>query len=248
MEMFMKKIICLWATICLVAMLGLQSCGDDEGYSLGDFTAPQLATVRTVSSTGFYLDCDVWGTCWPLNTNMGWYVPIDGQRVVVTFNPLWDNYGGFDHAVMILDMTDVLTGYVEPMSPADEEEMGHDAIPTTAGGVTISNGYLNVWFLRRLPFSTTVRLVYPQTDAAQTTSVEASDDGYIHLELRCNTQTDTDTPGTYSLISYSLNGLQMTTETKGIKLKLNMEGTGEEELIFDQVSVSENQNSLTAHK
>lgn len=246
--LFMKKIVYLWGIVCLVAMLSLQSCSDDEGYSLGDFTAPQLATVRTISGTGFYLDCDVWGTCWPVNTNMGWYVPIDGQRVVVTFNPLWDDYGGFDHAVMILDMTDVLTSCVESMSPADEEGMGHEAIPTTAGDITISNGYLNVWFLRRLPFSTAVRLVYPQPDAAQTTSMGASDDGYIHLELRCNTQTDTDTPGTYSLISYSLNELQVTAETKGIKLKLNMEGAGEEELTFDLVTVSESQNNLTAHR
>lgn len=244
----MKKINYLLGTFFLVITLVCQSCDDGDGYSVGDFTAPQLATVRAVSGSGFYLDCDVWGTCWPVNTNMGWYVPIDGQRVIVTFNPLWDNYGGFDHAVLILDMRDVLTGYVEPMLPADEEVMGREAIPTTAGDITIGNGYLNVWFLRRLPFSTTVRLVYPKDNATQTTSVEAAEDGYIHLELRCNTQNETSTPGTYSLISYSLNKLLLTDDTKGLKLKVNMEGTGETELTFDWQSVAETQSSVIAYR
>lgn len=244
----MKKIISLLGALFLVTTLALQSCDEAEGYSIGDFTAPQLATVRAVSGNGFYLDCDVWGTCWPVNTNMGWYVPIDGQRVVVTFNPLWDNYGGFDHAVMILDMKDVLTGYVEPMRPSDEEEMGREAIPTTAGDITIGNGYLNVWLSRRVPFTTAIRLVHPESDEAQAASVGAAEDGYIHLELRCNTRAEVSTPGTYSLVSYSLNELSLTEETKGIKLKVNMEGSGEEELVFELLPVEGIQSSVVAYK
>ena len=244
----MKKIAYLLSVICLVLSLGLQSCDDGEGYSIGDFTAPQLATVRTVSSSGFYLDCDVWGTCWPVNTNMGWYVPIDGQRVVVTFNPLWDNYGGFDHAVMILDMQDVLTRYVEPMSPDDEDEMGHEPVPTTADGVTIGNGYLNVWLSRRLPFTTTLRLVYPAADDSETETPAVGEDGYYHLELRCHTQAGADTPGTYSLVSYSLNALDFTGDVKGIRLKLDLEEGGEETLVFTLVQEDAGQSTVSAYR
>ena len=84
----MKKITYLLSMMCLAVCLAFQSCDDSEGYSLGDFTAPQLATVRSVGVNSFYLDCDVWGTCWPVNTDLGWYTPIDGQRVVTVFNPL----------------------------------------------------------------------------------------------------------------------------------------------------------------
>ena len=97
----MKKLHGLFMAICLAVIPALQSCDDVEGYSLGDMTPPLWATVR-VTGSAFYLDCDVWGTLWPVNTNMGWYNPADGQRVITTFNPLWDNYEGFDHAVKIL--------------------------------------------------------------------------------------------------------------------------------------------------
>ena len=154
----MKKITCVLSMMCLAVCLAFQSCNDDEGYSLGDFTAPQLATVRTVGGNAFYLDCDVWGTCWPVNTDMGWYLPIDGQRVVTIFNPLWDNYGEYDHAVKILEIQNVLTKRVELMAPQDEDKFGNEAVPTTADGITIGNGYLNVSFVERLPFTTSVSL------------------------------------------------------------------------------------------
>lgn len=238
----MKKIMYVWMWVCLSAMtLALHSCDDGDGYSLGDFTAPQLATVRAYGSNGFYLDCDVWGTCWPVNTDMAWYVPIDGQRVVTVFNPLWDNYGGFDHAVKILEIQNVLTKYVEPMLPGQEAEFGADPLPATEDGISITNGYLNVIFQTRLPFTTDVRLVYVKDDLTQTTTPVVGADGYYHLELRCNTQADVETPGTYSVVSYSLSALHYTSDAAGIKLKVNLDGVGEKELTFDIVAEPEEQ-------
>lgn len=230
-----KKITCLAGVMCLLVCLAFQACDDGDGYSLGDFTAPQLATVRAVGANGFYLDCDVWGTCWPVNTDLGWYVPIDGQRVITVFNPLWDNYAGYDHAVKILEMQNVLTQNVESMTSADEDDFGNESVPTTVDGITIGNGYLNVFFVGRLPFTTQVRLAYPKSDLTQTTSLEADDDGYFHLELRCNTQAKVETQGTYSVVSYSLSNLVFTSGTKGIKLKVNLTDGGEQELTFDLV-------------
>ncbi len=71
----------------LAVMPALQSCDDNDGYSLGDFTPPLWATVR-VTGNAFYLNCDVWGTLWPVNTDIGWYDAVDGQRVITVFNPL----------------------------------------------------------------------------------------------------------------------------------------------------------------
>lgn len=239
----MKKITCLLSVFCLAVTLAFQSCDDGDGYSLGDFTAPQLATVRTVSGTGFYLDCDVWGTCWPVNTDMGWYTPIDGQRVVTVFNPLWDNYGGFDHAVKILEMQNVFTKYVEVVNSAEEAALGSDAIPAVEDDISITNGYLNVFFLRRLPFTTEVRLIYVKDDVTETVTPTVGDDGFYHLELRCNTQADVDTPGTYSVISYCLDELHYQQGAQGIKLAVNLEGAGEKELTFHVVSESNTEAS-----
>ena len=67
---------------------------------------PLWATVR-VTGNAFYLNCDVWGTLWPVNTDIGWYDAVDGQRVITVFNPLWDDYAGYDHAVKLLRLQNV---------------------------------------------------------------------------------------------------------------------------------------------
>ena len=49
----MKKLHWLFMAICLAVMPALQSCDDNDGYSLGDFTPPLWATVR-VTGNAFY--------------------------------------------------------------------------------------------------------------------------------------------------------------------------------------------------
>lgn len=208
----------------MAAMPVFQSCQDGDGYSLGDFTPPLLATIRTTSGAGFYLDCDVWGTCWPVNTDMSWYLPIDGQRVVVVFNPLWDNYAGYDHAVKILDMQEVLTKNVKEMTAESEPGYGNDPLPLSKEDITISNGYMNVSFLTRLPMGVEVELVR---------SLDTTDDGYIRLELRGKEDSGIQAAGTYSMVSYNLESLNATTDTKGIILKINTLAEGETEVTFD---------------
>lgn len=92
----MRKLHWLFMVVCLAVMPALQSCDDNDGYSIGDFTPPLWATVR-VTGNAFYLDCDVWGTLWPVNTDLGWYEPVDGKRVITIFNPLSDGFDGYDN-------------------------------------------------------------------------------------------------------------------------------------------------------
>ena len=42
----MRKLHWLFMAVCLAVMPVLQSCDDDEGYSIGDFTPPLWATAR----------------------------------------------------------------------------------------------------------------------------------------------------------------------------------------------------------
>lgn len=226
--------------ICLAVMPVLQSCSDDDGYSLGDFTPPLWATVRTTGNA-FYLDCDVWGTLWPVNTDLGWYKPAEGQRVITVFNPLWDNYEGFDHAVKLLRLQDVLTKEVETLTPETEEELGDDPVLIYQGDISISGGYMNIFFLQNLPSETKHRisLVRPQDDREL-----YGDDGYIHLELRYNDYDDVTDRRAYGAVSYNLGSLDVTSETKGIKLKLNSEKNGEVEVAFDKMESESNLKSV----
>lgn len=215
--------------ICLAVMPVLQSCSDDDGYSIGDFTPPLWATVR-VTGNAFYLDSDVWGTLWPVNTDLEWYEAVDGQRVLTVVNPLWDNYEGYDHAVKLLRLQNVLTKGIDTLTPETEEELGNDPVVIYQGDITISGGYMNIFFVQNLPSKNKHRisLVRPQADEEL-----YGEDGYIHLELRYNDFDDVTNRQAYGAVSYNLNSLDITDETKGIKLKLNSQKNGEVEVTLD---------------
>ena len=237
----MKKIHWFVVMLCLTLMPALQSCSGDDGYSIGDFTPPLWATVR-VDGGAFYLDCDVWGTLWPVNTDMGWYAPVDGQRVITYFNPLWDEYAGYDHAVKILGIQNVLTKQVETLTPENDTEFGNDPVTIYQGDISISGGYMNIIFVQNLPAKEKHRisLVRPQDDAEL-----YGEDGYVHLELRYNDYDDVTGVGGWGIVSYNLNSLNITEETKGIKLKLNSAVNGEVEVAFDFMQVDHSQTKLT---
>lgn len=228
----MKKLHGFWWVVCLFVIPLFYSCDDDEGYSIGDFTPPLWATVRTTGNA-FYLDCDVWGTLWPVNTDLGWYEAVDGQRVIASFNPLSDNYGEYDHAVKILDMQNVLTKPLEVLTEANEEEFGNDAMRVLKDGTGISGGYFNVWFQQNLPTDGVrhrISLVRPEKEEDL-----LGDDCYLHLQLRYN---DYDKlSGVYSPypspVSFNLNELNIPEQAKGIKIHLNSEKNGEVELTYD---------------
>lgn len=225
----MKKLHWLFMAICLAVMPALQSCDDlDDGYSVGDFTPPLWATVR-VTGSAFYLDCDRWGTLWPVNTNIGWYEPADGQRVITTFNPLSDKFDGYDHAVKILTMQDVLTKEVEILTTENEKEFGNDPVLIYKGDIGIGGGYLNIIFAQNLPSKTKHRISLVRLPESVASVVG---DGYIHLELRYNDYDDLTGYREWGAVSYNLNSLDMA-DAKGIKLKLNSEVNGEVELAFD---------------
>ena len=85
----MKKFKWLLGMLVLALMPMLQSCDDDDGYSIGDFSW-DWATVRTTGGGGYYLVGDRWGIIDPVATSIPWFKPVDGERVVSFFNPLAD--------------------------------------------------------------------------------------------------------------------------------------------------------------
>lgn len=167
------------------------------------------------------------------STDLGWYTPVDGQRVITYFNPLWDDFEGYDHAVKILGIQNVLTKQVETLTPETDEDFGNDPVTIYQGDITISGGYMNIIFVQNLPAKEKHRisLVRPQDDAEL-----YGDDGYVHLELRYNDYDDVTGYGAWGIVSYNLSSLNITDATKGIKLKLNSSVNGEVEVAFDFAS------------
>lgn len=237
----MKRLHWLFFMMCLAVLPALQSCDDlDDGYSIGDFSYPNWSTVRVKGNT-FYLESDTWGTLWPINTNMGWYQPVDGQRIITIFNPIYDNYEGYDHAVKIEKIWHALTKSVEPLTSENDEEYGNDPVFIYKGDITISGGYMNIIFMQNLPKNSgtkhRISLVQRAEDAEVPLAEEGNDDGYIHLgELRYNDYDDLSGVRAPGLVSFNLKELNITSETKGIKLKLNSEVNDEVEITFEKQS------------
>ena len=228
MLLTMKKTkMMLMLCLCAVLPAFLCSCDDDDSYSLGDFTPPLWATVRT-QGTAFYLDCDVWGTLWPVNTDLGGYEPVDGQRVITSFNPLADDYEGFDHAVKILSLHHALTKQLEQITPDTEEAYGNDPLLIYQGDMCVSGGYLNLLFLQNLPASEKHRISLVQSAEDLQAGQE---DGYLHCQLRYNTFGDLTGRRAYGAVSFHLG--QLPEGCKGVKVQLQSEKNGAVEATFD---------------
>lgn len=228
----MRKLQGLWFWLFVALLPFLHACDDNDGYSIGNFTPPLWATVRTTGNA-FYLDCDVWGKLWPVNTDMGWFRPVDGQRVIVSFNPLSDQYGEYDHAVKILEIQEVLTKSLEVVTAENDNDFGHDALRVLKNGTGISGGYFNLLFLQNLPSGNQkhrISLVRPEKEEELYQA-----DGYLHLQLRYNDYDQVS--GQYSPyaspVSFSLRSLEIPQEAKGIKIHLNSEKNGDVELVYD---------------
>ena len=74
--------------------------------------------------------------------------------MITVFNPLSDEFDGYDHAVKILSLQDVLTKEVETLTPETEEEFGNDPVLIFKGDISISGGYMNIIFMQNLPSGT----------------------------------------------------------------------------------------------
>lgn len=193
----------------------LQSC-DDDGYSLGNYVV-RMATVRVISGNSYYLEIDNGKTLFPAASDVLWYKPVDGQRVVANYTLLGDDYGNYDHAVKVNFLSNVLTKTVEDLTAEDEEKFGNDPvriIDMWAGG-----NYLNVEFWINLPSQYKHRI-----SLVNNTSEDWPDDGYIHLEYRYNDQDDTTGYWRRSIVSFNLGNYvseEALAKYNGIKVKTN---------------------------
>lgn len=223
----MKRLNWFLLSMLLLLIPVLQSCDEGDGYSLGQLGG-SWATVRVLSGNTYYLESDSYGTLWPAASSVYGYRPVDGKRVSVLFNPLYDDFDGYDMAVKVEDITPILTEQVEELTEENEKEFGNDPFTVLKKNIWIANGYLNMIYKQNAP-------VYKQhrVSLVRNTLLEPEDDGYVHLELRYNTFNDLSGWWVKGLVSFNLNTIDFAGK-KGLKLKLNSAISGEtEEVTFD---------------
>lgn len=227
----MKRLNLLYLLILLLtATPVLQSC-DDDGYSLGDFIV-EMATVHVVGGDTFYLELDNGETLWPAAPIIHSYKPVEGQRVIADYTLLSDQFQGYDHAIKINSLYDILTKGVEELTANNEEEFGND--PIKVENMWIGGNYLNIRFVFRIPENQKHRVSLVKAADGSFTDEE----GYVNLEFRYNDYDDTSNYLRRSYVSYYLNtygpNTVATVYVKGLKVKVNPSNEGGKELyIFD---------------
>ena len=122
----MKKLAHFCGIMLAATSFMFQSCDDSDGYSIGDI-AVDWATVEAKDSHTYSLTGDTWGTLWPAASAFPWS-PEDGERVVIVFNPLYDDFQGYDCAIKIEGIRSILTKDVEELTEENDAELGNDPI------------------------------------------------------------------------------------------------------------------------
>lgn len=234
MEYTMKKLNLYLLAIMMMTIPVLQSC-DDDGYSLGDFVV-RMATVRVTDGNSYYLEIDNGKTLWPAATDIPWYKPVDGQRTLANYTLLSDNFQGYDHAVKVNYLSNVLTKPVETLTAENEEEYGND--PAYIEQMWVGGNYLNVQFVFNVPYGEAHRVSLVRNTTGEDNLID--DEGYVHLEYRYNNQDDMSGYRRRSFVSFNLGEYGPQTEAqiyvKGIKVKINSIVNGEKEIVFDYES------------
>lgn len=215
--------------IALIALVGFtfQACDDsDDYYSVGDI-AIDWATVVSLSPYTYYLEGDTWGTMWPAATSIPIYNPEEGQRVIVVFNPLADNIQGFDHAVKVEDIEEVLTKEVEILTPETDEAYGNDPITINEGDMWVSGNHLNIVFIQNVPIKEKHRI------SLVTSVMDVDNEGYVPVQLRYNTYQDTTDLQVNGSVSFNLSKLTDLPDAKGIRLTMNSSVNGMREILLN---------------
>ncbi len=221
-------------TMCAGLALLLSSCDDNDGYSLGDL-AVDWVTVHDHGDRLYTYTGDTWGKMWPAASGIFGPGLEDGQRAILYFNPLADNFSGYDVAIRPEYIRPFLTKRVEELTASNEADYAND--PTYYEDAWVAADYLHIRFTQKLPkeqlhrVSLVHRADEPWVDA----------DGYIHLEYRYNTYGDTLQVTAPALVCYRLQSLPLD-EAKGIKVKVNDARKGVHELVFDKTEEEQQRN------
>ena len=230
----------LLLTVILFSV-GTVSCSSD-GYSL-DRASMSIATVKAISSNSFYIQLDNGKKLYPAAPVHINYKVIDGQRVIVNFTLLSDEYQGYDHMIKINDLSNILTKKVDVLDDKEKDDFGDDPLLISndeywPSGIWISGGYLNLAFVQPLPVKERHRISLVKNE-----TITYPDDGFVHLELRYNTFGDTTEYFSKSLVSFNLNSLDLE-ESKGLRIR-RIDPKGKEDIIEFKAKDEQNNEKPT---
>lgn len=138
----------LMSLCAAMIMAAAVSCNkDDNGYSLGRVWR-SVATVDPVGRGGTYsLTLDDGSRLWPAGTEIPFYRPNERHRALAYYTILSDTFQGFDHAILVRSIRDILTKpFVESDLLGKEKSNDFGSDPVNIIDMWYGDGYINVHF------------------------------------------------------------------------------------------------------
>lgn len=228
----MKKINLLLFLLVMFIIPVLQSCDNDDDYSLDNYMVG-LATVSKNAEGTIYFVLDNGETLWPAASFVPYQKLENGTRIIGSFTLLSDKQNGYDHFVRLNDYSTVLTKGIINLTEANKDSIGDDPVRIT--DMWRSGNYINVEFDMNLPLLNKHRV-----NLVRNTMKNYEDDGYIHLEYRYNDMDDVTSYIGHSIVSFWLGDLRLMDFSpgfKGWKIRINSAINGEKIITIDYPSV-----------
>ncbi len=139
---------------------------------------------------------------WTAASELKYYRPKDGQRVIANYTLLSDKPVGasYNHDIKLNDVYEVLTKGIFKITPATQDSIGNDYVYIR--DMWIGSDYLNVRF--DYPGGNKVHYINLVSDSLKTYT-----DGKIHLEFRHNANDDYPHFNLSGIVSFNLKSLQV---------------------------------------
>ncbi|MBK5719512.1 NigD-like N-terminal domain-containing protein [Dysgonomonas sp. Marseille-P4677] len=224
----MKKYIKLFSALTLFAVLtvGLASCLDDDGYSLGK-SWRSLVTVNKIDDKTYDFTLDNGAKLW-VAAPIGLNLKPKYDRAIIDYTILSDKQGNYDHYIKLNDFYDVLTKDVIYISPDDEvkqDSIGHD--PIKVRSIWEGGGYLNINFEYNMG-EVSQHMVNLVSDASDL----AVNDEIVSLEFRHNKNDDPERYKAQGYVSFDLAPYKIEGRDK-VKFKINVKDFDGETKVYD---------------
>ena len=203
----------LWKSFLIVfsmtlGMLVMNSCNDDDDYSLDKFSVEIMTVVP--DGNVYYLRRDNGEKLWPLASNIPGY-RHSKTRAQVNYTMLSDSISGFDHGIKVNWIDNILTKNIGEYKGNDNDSI-YGTNPVKIEAMGIGDGYLNIRFganFGNLGIKHLISLIPASADAS---------DPYT-LEFRHNAFKDEALYGAMGLVAFDLSSLP---DTEGKDVDLNI--------------------------
>ena len=212
----------------MTTTLILQSCLDDND---GPADLLVISTINKISqdSKDFYFTLDNGEKIYP-NNGQEWNSAefAEGQRAFVIFNELETPVNGYDYNIQVRDITKVLTKEIVTMDDEEntEEKIGDDKINATYMWISKDKKYLTIEFQYYGTHSEDkkhfLNLVINNKEADSAAENEDNtDDEYINLEFRHNSERDSPDHLGEGYVSFKLDKIEEQIEgKKGLNIRV----------------------------